>query len=194
MLRLTRTYLTFRRSLLSKLKSMTLSHLARKVKKVSIRSTRSPESLGNIVIMKVAIENSMAAKERVVITNHIISTKMRKPMMTAMVLSMSRKKRREVVIAEVEEVALEAAAEASIVMRNMSKEEAGIDRKLTKLMKDLKRLRLLRSRPLPQLLQHRKKKKLRLLYLPRNSLAGTLFRFSDKISDIKLPIHFNKLT
>jgi hypothetical protein len=144
------------------------SLLAKRENKVSRES---------IVLMRVA-KIAMAAREMVI--KSLISTKMRRATMIATDSNMLKRRRSVVETAEVVAVDVEA-AEDSIVMMNMSTAEAEIDPEFSRQRKDLTRQRQLKSRL--QLL-HRRKKKLRLLYPPRNSLDGTLSLFNE-IPDIK---------
>lgn len=147
---------------------MRQSLLAKRENKVSTEST---------VLMK-AEKIARAAREKA--TRSPINRKMKRVTRIATDSSTLRKRRSVEETAEVVAVDAEA-VEASIVMMIMSTAEEEIDPKLIMQRKDLTRPILLKSRPL---LLHRRRKKLRSQFPPRNSLAGTLYLFNEN-SEIK---------
>lgn len=132
-------------------------------------SIRSTENIESIIIMRVA-KISMGVREKL---NLLL--KMTK---TAMASSMSRKKRNAEVTAEVDVAVLEVVVEAST--EEMTKEsiaEVATDLEVNMAKRDTINLKVLPSKPLQLLL--RRKKKLKLQSLLRNSLVGVKQASSD---------------
>jgi hypothetical protein len=137
---------------------MMLSLLAKKESKESIESTALTTKLVRI---------ATAVEEKV--NRNLIK---RKATMTVMDSSMLRRRRSVVVIAEVVAVAIAVDVEVLTAMMITSTAEVVTDQELIMAMKDLKRLPNLQLKNRLPLL-HQRKKKLKLPFLLRNSLAGT---------------------
>jgi hypothetical protein len=112
------------------------------------------------------------------------------------VMTLSKFRRTEGAVANAEVVEVAVVAEVTVdstVKKTMSSAEVAIDPSLP-MIKRNQRVKALRCRHQQQQLLHQRRRKLRLRFLPRNSLAGSLL-FSEEIAEIDHQAFFsNKST
>jgi hypothetical protein len=165
MLRPTRISQKSRRSLPNRLRFTRLSLLAGR-ERLEVKAS----NMSIPVITRVA----KTARERVVNINLIRNNKSRMRMTTVTALNMSKRRGNAELTAEAVVVELAVAVVVSIVRMITSTVEVVTDPRLIMVMRDPKRL----SKH-PRLLLHQRKKKSRLLFLLRNSLAGVMLLSSE---------------